>query len=262
MVRRGAPPTGTTDPRAWLHPTPDGRWPVETLLDDVPGLVFYVKDTQGRYVSVNDTLRQRCGAQHKAEVLGRTAAEVFAGEAGRRFREQDERTLREGRELRDVLELYVGPRGEPIWCLTHKLPVFGADGAVVGVAGVSRDVPPLSEGREGYARVADALAFMQTHFAQPLQVQALAAQAGLSADSFERLVRRVCHVSPKQFLLRVRLDAAVRLLRDTDASVAQVAHECGYSDHSAFSRKFREVTGLTPQTYRRRVRAGTAVPRA
>ncbi|SMB82524.1 PAS domain S-box-containing protein [Deinococcus hopiensis KR-140] len=250
------PGTSPVDPREWLRPSADGSWPIETLLDDVPGVVFYVKDALGRYVSINDTLRQRCGARHKSEVLGRTAAEVFAGEPGRRFKEQDERTLQEGRQMRDVLELYVGPRGEPIWCLTHKVPVFSADGAVVGVAGVSRDVPPLSERREGYARVADALAFMQAHYAQPLRIRELAARAGVSGDSFERLVRRVCHVSPKQYLLRVRLDAAVRLLRESDRSVAEVAHDCGYSDHSAFSRKFREVSGITPQTYRQRLRSG------
>ncbi len=243
------------DPRDWLRPAADGSWPIEALLDDVPGLVFYVKDVLGRYVSVNDTLRQRCGVRHKSEVLGRTAAEVFAGEPGQRFREQDERTLREGRPMRDVLELYVGPRGEPIWCLTHKMPVFSTDGVVVGVAGVSRDVPPLSERHEAYVRVADALKYMQEHYARPLQMQELAARAGMSTDSFERLVRRVCYVSPKQFLLRVRLEAAVRLLRETSRSITEVAHECGYTDHSAFSRKFREVSGVTPLTYRQRVRA-------
>ena len=74
-------------------------------------------------------------------------------------------------------------------------------------------------------------------------------------------MRRVCHVTPKQFLLRVRLDAATRLLRDPALSVAQVAHACGYSDHSAFTRTFRAVTGLSPQAYRQRMGAsgpGTA----
>ena len=214
-----------------------------------------MKDTQGRYVSVNDTLRRRSGAQHKRGLLGRTAAEVFTGEPGRRFNEQDERALREGRELRDVLELYVGPRGEPIWCLTHKLPLRDADGMVVGLAGVSRDVPPVSERHEDFARVAKALSFMHLHFSEPLRVSEVAVRTGLSEDSLERLVRRVCHVTPKQFLLRVRFDAAMKLLRGSDRTISDVAHECGYSDHSAFSRKFRAMTGFTPQAYRQHVRA-------
>lgn len=241
------------DPRLWLRPAPDGSWLVEALLDDVPDLTFFIKDAQGRYVSINDTLRQRCGARHKREVIGRTASEVFAGEPGRRFNEQDERALREDREIRDVLEMYIGPQGEPIWCLTHKLPIRDAAGRVVGLAGVSRDVPPFNERHEDFERVAEALSYVHEHFDEPLRVTDLAARAGLSVDSFERLVRRVCHVTPKQFLLKVRFDAAVRLLRDASRTISEVAHACGYSDHSAFTRKFREVTGVSPQAYRQRI---------
>lgn len=244
------------DPRAWLTPGPGEDWLVETLFDAVPDLNFFVKDGQGRYVSVNDALRRRSGARHKAELLGRTAAEVFTGDAGERFSGQDERTLRAGEELRDVLELYFGPGGEPVWCLTSKWPLRDPAGRVVGLVGVSRDVPPPSERPGDFARVAEALAYMQRHYALPLRMPEVAARAGLSEDSLGRLVRRVCHVTPKQYLLRVRLDAATRLLRDPAVSVAAVAHACGYSDHSAFSRTFRAVTGLSPQAYRQRMAAG------
>lgn len=244
-----------TDPRAWLTPSPDGSWPVEALFDNLPGVMFFVKDAQGRYVSVNDTLRRRIGAQHKRDVIGRTAAEVFTGEPGRRFNEQDERTLREGRELRDVLEMYVGTHGQAIWCLTTKTPVLDDTGRVVGLAGVSRDVPPFADRHEDFSRVASVLEFMRAHHDEPLRVPDLAARAGVSVDSFERLVRRVCHVTPKQFLIRVRFDAATRLLRESTAPIAEIAHACGYSDHSAFTRKFREVTGISPHVYRQRLQS-------
>ncbi|WP_394650268.1 helix-turn-helix domain-containing protein [uncultured Deinococcus sp.] len=245
------------DPRGWLRPGPAGDWLVETLFDAVPDLNFFVKDRQGRYVSVNEALRRRSGAQHKRDLVGRTAAEVFTGEAGERFSGQDERTLRDGAELRDVLELYFGAGGEPVWCLTSKWPLRDASGAVVGLVGVSRDVPAPGD-RAGdqtgdFARVAEALAYMGRCYDRPLRMPEVAARAGLSEDSLGRLVRRVCHVTPKQFLLRVRLDAATRLLRDPALSVAQVAHACGYSDHSAFTRTFRAVTGLSPQAYRQRM---------
>ncbi len=65
-------------------------------------------------------------------------------------------------------------------------------------------------------------------------------------------MRRVCHLTPQQLLIKIRLDAAVRLLRDPALSISAVAHACGYSDHSAFTRKFRSVTGISPQRYRER----------
>ncbi|GGK39522.1 AraC family transcriptional regulator [Deinococcus malanensis] len=242
------------DPREWLRPAPDGSWPLEALLDGAPGLIFFVKDVQGRYVSVNDTLRRRSGAQHKRDVLGRTAAEVFMGDPGRRFNEQDVQTVRDGRELRDVLEMYFGPQGEPSWCLTHKIRLRNGTGQVVGLIGISRDVPASIERHEDFARVAEALSYMHEHHSRSLRVSALAARAGLSEDSFERLMRRVCHMTPQQFLIKVRLDAAVSLLREPNLSISEIAHACGYSDHSAFTRKFRSVAGISPQAYRERVR--------
>lgn len=248
------------DPREWLRPAPDGSWPLETLLDGAPDLIFFVKDLEGRYVSVNDTLRRRSGAPHKQAVLGRTAAEVFTGEPGRRFNEQDMQAVRDGRELRDVLEMYFGPQGEPHWCLTHKTPLRNSAGDVVGLIGLSRDVPAGIERHEDFARVAQALRYMYGHYDRPLRIPDLAARAGLSADSFERLMRRVCHLTPQQLLIKIRLDAAVRLLRDPALSISAVAHACGYSDHSAFTRKFRSVTGISPQRYRERTPAAPPHP--
>jgi AraC-like DNA-binding protein len=47
------------------------------------------------------------------------------------------------------------------------------------------------------------------------------------------------------------MDAAVQKLRDTDAPIAAVAMECGYSDQSAFTRKFHQTVGVSPSEYRR-----------
>ena len=46
------------------------------------------------------------------------------------------------------------------------------------------------------------------------------------------------------------LDAALALLADDGASVAAIAHACGYADHSAFARQFRRSTGLSPSDWR------------
>jgi AraC-like DNA-binding protein len=51
-------------------------------------------------------------------------------------------------------------------------------------------------------------------------------------------------------LARARLDAALALLSAGDASVASIAHACGYADHSAFARQFKRSTGLSPSDWR------------
>ena len=99
--------------------------------------------------------------------------------------------------------------------------------------------------------VTAALLHLEEAHTTPLPMTELAERAGLSLSSFERQVRRVYGVTPSQLLTRARLGTASRLLRQTDWPVARVAVECGYFDHSAFTRAFRSAVGLTPAQFRR-----------
>jgi AraC-like DNA-binding protein len=71
---------------------------------------------------------------------------------------------------------------------------------------------------------------------------------------FERLVRQIFQLTPRQLLIKTRVEAASRLLVDQRLTIAQVAQACGYSDHSAFTRQFRATVGLTPGAFRGRQR--------
>ena len=61
-------------------------------------------------------------------------------------------------------------------------------------------------------------------------------------------------VTAGQLIQKVRMDAAVERLLESDDSVATISMICGYSDQSAFTRKFRETVGLSPLEYRRTFR--------
>jgi len=71
-------------------------------------------------------------------------------------------------------------------------------------------------------------------------------------DRFERLVKQLFQLTPHQLLIKTRVDAASRMLRDEALTIAEVAHACGYGDHSAFTRQFRATVGLTPRAFRAR----------
>ncbi len=55
---------------------------VSPLFDAMPGVVFFIKDTEARYALVNQTLAQRCGFKRKQDLVGRTAEEVFPARFG------------------------------------------------------------------------------------------------------------------------------------------------------------------------------------
>ncbi len=73
----------------------------------------------------------------------------------------------------------------------------------------------------------------------------------MSKSTFKRTFTRLFEVSPGQYLLRVRLNAARRLLETTDKLISDIALECGFYDQSHFSRLFQRARGLTPGAYRR-----------
>jgi AraC-like DNA-binding protein len=220
------------------------------LFDLVPDTVFFLKDRQGRYLAVSQTLVERCGRRGKGEVLGRTTADLFPAEFARGYTEQDRHVLTSGEAIVNQLELHLYPNRRPGWCLTTKLPLRDSAGRVIGLAGISRDVGAPAAGGAVPAPLVAAVEFLRRNFSEPLTPGALARRAGLPPAKFTRTVKRLLGLTPGQLILQTRLHAASRLLRDTRQPVAGVAQNCGFYDHSAFSRRFKEATGLTPLDYR------------
>lgn len=238
---------GTTDRKVAL--------PLERLFDDLPNMVFFIKDTQGRYRCVNRTLVERCGFEHKAALLGRRPAELFPATLAARYERQDERVVQTGRPLLDQLELHLYPSGRRGWCLTNKYPLSEqATGQPAGVMGVSRDVETHARGEaaRGYPELAAVLGHLQARLANPPSVEELAEFSGLSAHHFSQMVERLFHITPRQLILKTRLDEALHLLTQTDDSLTDIALATGFCDQSAFTRHFRRMTGLPPGAFRAR----------
>lgn len=93
--------------------------------------------------------------------------------------------------------------------------------------------------------------WMAEHVAEEFNLNRLAAQVGLSRFHFNRLFKSATGVTPSQFHINLRMDAARRMLRETKSSVVSIALEVGYANPSHFARLFRRETGLSPSDYRR-----------
>ncbi|WP_226342470.1 helix-turn-helix domain-containing protein [Deinococcus sp. AJ005] len=230
------------------------------VLDYLPDTVAFVKDAQGRYLYANRTLLERLG---RSSVAGLQACEVFPASLGAAYTQQDAAVLASqsstGLGLTEHLELHLYPGGKAGWCLTTKRRLGEGD-APAGLLGLSRDLHlPRHDSGPG-SGLAAATARIETEYAAPLTVPELARSAGLSVTTFERQIRRVYGLTPTQLLTRTRIEAATRLLAQTSLSVAQIAVDCGYFDHSAFARAFKGAVGLTPSGYRAFAR-GEAVKR-
>ena len=223
---------------------------LEELFDHTPDIAFFIKDANGRYTTVNNSLVERHGLQSKAQMLGRRPCDVCVGRFGRIPTEQDVYVLRTGRPIVERLELHWLLPHRSVWCLTTKLPLRDANGKVSGVIGISKDVRAPIPSRDIQPEIAAALLHLETGYAEPLSPSRLARIAKMPAARFVRIIKRIFGLTPVQLITKTRIAAGSQSLRDTDRAVADIAHECGFSDHSAFTRAFRAATGVTPTEFR------------
>ena len=223
------------------------------LFDELPDVVFFCKDALGRYTHANRTLLSRLGLPSLASLRGKTAAQVFPAQLGQNYLQQDLRVVQSGRSVSSELELHLFANHRPGWCLTVKHAIWQG-GNVSGIVGISRDLRSPSAQNPVFQRLARTLALARERCTDPLSVRELAQHAGLSVAQLERHWMVLLQLTPSRWLLSLRLDAAIEALAGP-STVAQVAAQCGFADHSAFTRAFRRYVGLSPSQYRKLRRA-------
>jgi len=94
-------------------------------------------------------------------------------------------------------------------------------------------------------------------YAQPLDVEALARGAHMSAGHLSRRFRQAYGESPYSYLMTRRIERAMAMLRGGDRTVTEVCFAVGCSSLGTFSTRFTELVGVPPSVYRERT-AGTA----
>jgi AraC-like DNA-binding protein len=93
---------------------------------------------------------------------------------------------------------------------------------------------------------------MDREYAQPLDVEALARDAHMSAGHLSRQFRLAYGESPYSYLMTRRIERAMALLRRGDLSVTEVCFEVGCASLGTFTTRFTELVGMPPGAYRRR----------
>ena len=99
-------------------------------------------------------------------------------------------------------------------------------------------------------RVIEVLRHIEERADKPLDLQRMAAIAGLSRHHFLRTFRRLVGMTPYRYLLRARMARAARRLAATRDPVIAIALEAGFGDISTFNARFRAIFGTTPSKYR------------
>jgi AraC family transcriptional regulator len=96
--------------------------------------------------------------------------------------------------------------------------------------------------------------YVDVHLEEDLRVEELASHLGMSTPYFARSFRSSAGLAPHAYVMRRRLLRAQELLANTDLSLIDIALATGFADQNHFSRRFHQMMGVPPRTYRLRHR--------
>ena len=224
------------------------------LFEHLPDVDFFAKDTAGRFVAGNAGLLRRLGLRSEAELLGLRDSDIHPARVAREIHEDDARVMRTRQPLIDRVEALFTRSQAKAWYVTTKLPVIGTRGEVIGVMGFVRPYRRGGIAVPGAERLEPTVAYIGAHHAAPIVVAELARLAHTSTRQLVRLFQSVFGMSPQEFVIRTRVQAASDDLIRTENALADIAHAHGFYDQSAFSRQFSQHTGEPPQKFRQRHR--------
>jgi len=106
-----------------------------------------------------------------------------------------------------------------------------------------------------YGRMREVAAFIAENYATKLQLADLAAMAGMSESRFKHVFAKTFAATPGRYITTIRLNAARRLLEETDDLLSDIATATGFFDQSHMTRAFKAMRGVTPGEYCRRHRS-------
>jgi AraC-like DNA-binding protein len=95
-------------------------------------------------------------------------------------------------------------------------------------------------------RIVRAIELLRTEFDQPLRVDDIAQELGMSVSSFHRHFKAVTAMTPLQFQKQMRLQEARRLMLGEDLDAASAGYRVGYNDAAHFNREYKRLFGLPP----------------
>lgn len=99
-----------------------------------------------------------------------------------------------------------------------------------------------------------AISYMTEHIESNLLINELAAKCGYSRSHFTHIFTKEMGMAPKEYFLRMKINRACLLLKNTNESIIEIAMRMGFGEGQYFSRTFRKIKGITATEYRKQIR--------
>ncbi len=223
---------------------------IELLFEHMPECLFFLKDREGKFIRVNHGMAKVFGAANPIDCVGLTDADFLPPDIAANYRRDDLTLLKSGKPILNRIELVTSKSGIVDWIITTKVPIKDAHGNIAGVAGFARPFEGELTASTMPEELQLAIAHIRNNFHQKLFMAELADLTHRSVSAFERSFKKHLHMSPTDFIRRVRIHESCQRLINSQLPLAKIAVDCGFSDQAHFNRDFKRIMLTTPAAFR------------
>ena len=224
------------------------------LLDAMPDTAAYLKDRKGRIMFLNKRNCENCNVKNISDAIGKTSYDLFPETCAKDYVDTDNEVMRTGEPLVNAISF--SPDLTTKFICTSRVPLYGQRRQIIGVAAIYRYVADAKEIPEWYSHFSDVAAFINARYAEPISIDHLVGLTRCSSSQFRRGFKRFFKMTPMDYILLTRVNAARELLEHSTRLIAEIAQAVGFCDHSHFIRTFKRFRGITPHQYRLQHRRG------
>lgn len=220
------------------------------LMENAPNMSLCIKNAEGRIMFTNRYNANVSGWSSVDDMLGYTSEELYPPDQAAVYANRDREVMETGVPIVERVYGFVADRSTNLNCVTVR-PVVSIEGKRIGTATVYWRAQQKMRTANWYDPIRKAIIYLNEHYAENVSVDALAKIAHYSPAQFRRLFHSLTQMSPSDYIVNVRINAAKTLLGTTDRRISDIAVDAGFFDHAHFIRTFKRIVGVTPARYRR-----------
>lgn len=222
------------------------------MFDLLPGTLFWIKDQDCRFIHANQVFIEHSGMRCLSNILGQTDYAISPPHLARQFLQDDQKVMA-GEVVTNRVELNMLPSGEFGWYSTSKRPLLDDENQIIGSYGFTHHLEQSAQTLSNVEAIKAPIEFVRRNFHQEISISELAEISFLSVSALERRFKKYLGKTPKQFINEIRLENARRKLTETKLPILEIANQCGFAEHSYFSRQFKLMFGVLPSALREEV---------
>ena len=227
--------------------------PFFELFNSLADAYFFVKNKESKFLYLNQACKLICGVKSDEEYYLKNDHDFFPSSMAAAYIEEDLKVMREGSLLNRLWMVHNVSYRLPQWFVSSKVQILSLDHDVLGIAGVMYPMNSSGLQEKYFQELKPIINYLEEKFMEDIKMDKLASIINCSRTQLNRRFQALIYMTPTEFLMALRVQAARRLLATTQKEIAEIAYEVGFCDQSHLTRRFRLLTGETPASFRKKV---------